>query len=226
MYTIAVSGQDCTDTVTVGSLTHNINLFNADQTFILAGYRVPCSGTVVAWEFCYQISGPGTSVTFYPGIWRITGTMGNTDYTLVQSNTVTYDQSVRDPQDPNFVGCQIFNLSDTDQFTAPVGSFVGLYSNVITQLLHTNTNSSITTYRFSRNQSSVTIAGNSNDDVNYNIDIRAHLGKTIKRIRIFIILVYAHILSISPPFLCVYVCTLWCTMHGKFLRGKILTNRL
>ena len=101
---------------------------------------------------------------------------GNTDYTLVQSNTVTYDQSVRDPQDPNFVGCQIFNLSDTDQFTAPAGSVLGLYSYVGTQLLHTNTNTSITTYQFSGNQSSVNNAGNAND-VNYNIAIRVHLGK-------------------------------------------------
>ena len=175
MYT--VSSQECI--VTIGSLSHDSNIISADQTFILAGYTVPCSRTVVAWEFCNRISGGGaSSPTFYPGIWRITGTMsGNTNYTLVQSNTVTYDQSVRDPQDPtsNFP-CQIFNLSDTDQFTAPAGSVVGLYSNVIALLLHTDTDSSITTYQFSGNQSSVSIAGNDND-VNYNFAIRVHLGK-------------------------------------------------
>ena len=177
LYTIAVSGQECTDTVTVGSLSHDNNFVALDQTFILAGYTISCSGTVVAWEFCYQITGI-PSVTFYPGIWRITGKMsGNTDYTLVQSNTVTYDQSVRDPQDPtNNFPCQIFNLSDTDQFTALAGSVVGLYSNVGSLLLHTNTDSSITTYQFSRNQSSVSIAGNGND-INSNIAIRVHLGK-------------------------------------------------
>ena len=173
MYTIAVSGQECTDTVTVGSLSHNNTLVFADQTFILAGYTVPCSGTVIAWEFCYQIS-IATLVTFYPGIWRITGTSGSSsDYTLVQSNTVTYDQS-GDPA--NLFPCQIFNLSDTDQFTAPAGSVVGLYSYVRPLLLHTNTDSSITTYWFSGNQSSINNAGN-NDDVNYNIAIRLHLGK-------------------------------------------------
>ena len=132
---------------------------------------------MVAWEFCYQLA--AATVTFYPGIWRITGTMGtSTDYTLVQSNTVTYDQSVRDRyQDfSRIFYCQIFNLSITDQFTAPAGSVVGLYSNVGAQLLRTNTNSSITTYQFNGNQSSVSIAGNSNDD-NYNITIRVHLGK-------------------------------------------------
>ena len=172
LYTIAVSGQECTDTVTVGSLSHDNNTVPLDQTFILAGYTVPCSKIVVAWEFCYQIV--AANVTFYPGIWR-TRTMGNN--MLVQSNTVTYNQNVRDPQDPHNVGCQIFNLSDTDQFTAPAGSVVGLYSNHQTQLLRTtNTDSSIITYQFSGNQSSVTITSNSND-VNYNIAVRVHLGK-------------------------------------------------
>ena len=173
LYTIAVSGQECTDTV--GSLSHDNNIVTVDHTFILAGYTVPCSGTVVAWEFCYQLSGT-TSVTFYPGIWRITGTMsGNTDYTLVQSNNVTYDQRVRDPQDPFNVGCQIFNLSDTDQFTAPAGSVVGLYSGIQhTQLLRSNTDNSITTHQFRGNRNSVN-AGN-DDIVDYSIAVRVHLG--------------------------------------------------
>ena len=173
LYSIAVSGHECT--VTVGSLSHDNNVVSNGQTFIFAGYTVPCSGTVVAWEFCYQRS--GQTVTFYPGIWRITGTSGNTDYTLAQSNTVTYDQSVHDPQDltSNFA-CQRFNISDTYQFTAPAGSVVGLYSNVGTQLLRTDdTDSSITTYQFSGNQSSVRTTGS--NDVNYNIAIRVHLGK-------------------------------------------------
>ena len=153
-------------------MSHDSNIVSQGQTFILAGYTVTCSGTVVAWEFCYQINGAG-SVTFYPGIWRITGTSGpNTDYELVQSNSVTYDSSI---QTSGSDSCQRVNLSTTDQFTAPAGSVVGLYSNVFTQLLRTNTNSSITTYQFNENQSNVT-AGN-NDDVNYNIAMRVHLGK-------------------------------------------------
>ena len=149
-----------------------MNIVTQVQTFILAGYTVPCGGTVIAWEFCYRLSN-GLS-TFYPGIWGITGTRGgsSTDYELVQSNSITYDQSI---QTSGVYSCQRVNLSTTDQFTAPAGSVVGLYSNVGTQLLHTNTDSSITTYQFSGNQSSVT-AGN-DDDVNYNIAIRVHLGK-------------------------------------------------
>ena len=174
LYTIAVSGQECM--ATVGSLSHDSNIFTQNDTFILAGYTLPCSGTVVAWEFCYRILG-ATSVTFYPGIWRITGTMGgNTDYELVQSNSVTYDSSIQ--TSIHFDSCQRVNLSTTDQFSAPAGSVVGLYSNVGTQLLYTNTDSSITTYQFGGNLSSVNDVG-SNDDVNYNIAIRVHLGKYI-----------------------------------------------
>ena len=155
-------------------MNHDSNVVPQVQTFILAGYTIPCSRTVVAWEFCYRISS-GLS-TFYPGIWRITGTTGsNTDYELVQSNTITYDASINTGGIDHNNPCQRVDLSTTDQFTAPAGSVVGLYSGIRPQLLHTNTNSSITTYQFNENQSNVT-AGN-NDDVNYNIAMRVHLGK-------------------------------------------------
>ena len=168
-YTVAVNGQECIDTV--GSLSHDSDIVTQDQTFILAGYALPCNGTVVAWEFCYQVV--ASSVTFYPGIWRITGTAGlNTYYELIQSNIVTYDASIRTS---GVNSCQRVNLSTTNQFTAPAGSVVGLYSNIGAQLLHTNTDSSISTYQFSGNQSSVSNAGNINN-VNYNIAIRIHLG--------------------------------------------------
>ena len=116
-------------------------------------------------------------MTFYPGIWRITGTRGsNTDYALIQSNSVTYDSNI---QTSGVDSCQRVNLSTTDQFTAPAGSVVGLYSNFGTQLLHTNTDSSITTYQFSGEQRSVTGNNNNNINVDYNIAIRVHLGKYI-----------------------------------------------
>ena len=165
------------EAVTTGSLSHDSNIVTQDQTFILAGYTAPCNGTVVAWEFCYQIS--NGSVTFHPGIWRITGMSGksgNTDYELIQSNSITYDQSINTDGIDHIRSCQRVNLPTTDQFTAPAGSVVGLYSNVQAQLLHTNTNTSITTYQFSRNQNSVNNAGNM-ENVNYNIAIRVHLGK-------------------------------------------------
>ena len=169
LYTVAVNGQECIDTV--GSLSHDSNIVPQDQTFILAGYAIPCNGTVVAWEFCYRIA--VASVTFNPGIWRITGTSGlNTDYELIQSNSITYDQFI---YTSDIDSCQRVNLSITEQFTAPAGSVVGLYSSFQTQLLYTNTDSSTTTYQFSRNQSNVSGVGN-NDDVNYNIAIRVHLG--------------------------------------------------
>ena len=163
---MTVNGQECTDTV--GSLSHDNNIVSREQTFILAGYTIPCSGTVVAWEFCYLINVP--LVTLYPGIWRITGTTGSsTNYELIQSNSVTYYPNSTSPAD--IFPCRIFNLSTTDRFTAPTGSVVGLYSNVETQLLYTDANSSITTYQFNGNQSNVT----GSNDVDYNIAIRVHL---------------------------------------------------
>ena len=52
---------------------------------------------------------------------------------------------------------------------------MGLYSNVETQLLHTDTDSSITTYRFKGNQSNA--SNGTGINVNYNIAIRVNLGK-------------------------------------------------
>ena len=50
---------------------------------------------------------------------------------------------------------------------------MGLYSGTGPQLLYTNTDNSITTYRSMGNKSSVTGA----NDVNYNIAVRIHFGK-------------------------------------------------
>ena len=171
---IKCQGSWCTNAV--GSLNHDSNIVPQGLSFILAGYTVPCNGTVVAWEFCYRTA--GGSQTFYPGIWKITGTDGgNTDYELVQSSTITYLASINTGGIDHNNPCQRVNLSTTDQFTAPAGSVVGLYSNVGPQLLHTNTDSSTTTYQFSGNQQG-SVAASGGTNVNYNIAITVHIGKT------------------------------------------------
>ena len=170
MYT--VSGQVCSAPDTVGSLDHDEMTIGQDQTYILAGYTVQCEGIVTTWEFCYQETGI-TSVTFYPSIWEITGTSGgSTTYSLIQSNNFTFDPSVG-----STFSCQNYTLPVTEQFTAPSGSVVGLYSNINVQLLHTNTDSQITTYQVTGNQSSV--VGGPGQDVSYNIAIRVHLGELV-----------------------------------------------
>ena len=142
----------------------------ADHTYILAGYTVPCNGTVTAWEFCYKTSNTA-SVTFYPGIWRINETNNkrkNINYFLVRSNNVTYS--------PKTVECQTFNLSVSDQFIASAGSVIGLYVNKGAQLLLIKEDKSMATYEFKENQSSV------NADINpikANISLKVHLGKTM-----------------------------------------------
>ena len=167
----------CTAPHTVGSLNHDEVVITEDQIYILTGYTVQCEGIVTTWEFCYQIQ-TVSSVTFYPSIWQDTGMRGmgsNTIHRLVQSNNVTFT--------PNGVGpsysCQNYTLPVAEQFTAPKGSVVGLYSNkgtVRPLLLHTDRNNNqITTYQVAGNQSSVSV-GNGHD-ANYNIAIRLYLGK-------------------------------------------------
>ena len=191
--TVAVSNEECTGAVTAGLLNRDSKNVPQGYTYILAGYTVPCNGTVVAWEFCYQISGAGL-VTFYPGIWRITGisgNSGNSDYELVQSSTITYLASINTGGIDHEKSCKRVNLSTTDQFTAPAGSVVGLYSGLGTQLLHINTSNSTTTYQISGNQSSVKNA-NKNDNVTYNIAIRVHLGK------------YSEIFYLPKQYVCIH----------------------
>ena len=164
---IAVSAQECTDIV--GSLDYSRNELPVptDRTSILTGYVVPCSGIVIAWEFCYQISGV-PSVSVFPGIWKITET---SDYVLVQSNNITYD-----PRGSafNLFICKTFNLLNTEQFFVQAGWVVGLYSGD-GQVKRTAENDLITTYQQRLNRTSISSSGSEN--VNYFIAIRVHLGK-------------------------------------------------
>ena len=151
------------------------SVIDEDKTYILAGYVIPSNVTVVAWEFCYQTSDV-TSVTFYPGIWRITDMKGNgdTDYRLVKSNNITYDPS----NTTNPLSCSTINLFGKDQIAASAGSVVGLYSNTGSLLLHSNYDDSLATYEYNGNQSMVMNARpNKRENVEFNITIRAHLGK-------------------------------------------------
>ena len=176
MYFVAttlVSGHECTNTVAVGSLRHDNITVNSNQTFILAGYTIPCSGIAIAWEFCYHTSG-SESVTFYPGVWRATGTMddGTTEYELVQSSKITYNST---GNDSNKFPCDIFKLSAEDQFTVQENFCIGLYSGIETQLLLTNNTDRHPKATYG-NRSKV---DNINKDVNYEIAIKVHLGKSI-----------------------------------------------
>ena len=173
---IIVSCDKCTEPVTVGSLSHD-NTIVEDKTYILAGYVIPHDGTVVSWEFCYQRS-EATSVTFHPGIWRITDTKmnghGDTDYELVKSNNITYDPS----NTTKLLSCLTISLSVKDQIAVSAGSVVGLYSNIGSLLLRSNPDDSLSTYEYDGNQSMVMNARpNKKENVKFDITIRAHLGK-------------------------------------------------
>ena len=164
--------------IDAGSLDHNNLRIVADRTFIFpdSKYEVVCEGTVIAWEFCYREENQ-QPMTFYPGIWMPTDNDTN-NYTLVQSNSVTFIPTRVGNDSNNDISCQTFNLSTADQFIAPAGSFVGLYSNMIRMepsLLRTRAVNMITTYQFIGNRSDVDISTSNN--VNYNIALRVRLGK-------------------------------------------------
>jgi len=169
LYIIAVSGQVCTAPDTVGLRLETGTIIRTSQTYILTGYTVQCEGIVTNWEFCYQVLGSVSSATFYPGIWE---NIGGTTYSLIQSNTVTFNPA-GDAGDT--FSCQNYTLPLTEQFTAPSGSVVGLYSNLNVLLLRTTDNNQIRTYEVTGNQSSV--VGTGTNDVNFNIAIRVHLGE-------------------------------------------------
>jgi len=166
----AVSGQVCTAPDIVGSVFEtNRGVIDQDHTYILDGYTVKCEGIVTTWEFCYQILAGVQSVTFYPGIWMKTTNGGDTTYSLIQSNAVTFNPSVG-----STFSCQNYTLPVTERFIVPLESVVGLYSNTRVLLIQSNTNGRITTYEIDGNQSSAT---NRDRDVNYNIAISVRLGK-------------------------------------------------
>ena len=172
---------DRNNKMTVGSLEYGSSNIDEDQTFILAGFTVPCNGTVVAWEFCYRIN-DASPVIFYPGIWRITDEKNDgdkyTDYELIQSNVVTFNPN---STSSNTHQCQKFTLSKREQFIAPSGSVIGLYTNekeVQPQLLRTDDkDGSITTFKYIGHRKRMSKArATDKHDVDYNIAIRVHLS--------------------------------------------------
>ena len=166
---VAVSDQDCSNTV--GFLNFSNDIITEDQTFILYDHQhtISCEGNVTAWEFCYQTG--NTTVSFNASVWKT----ARNNFTQVNSNNITFISNGSD-----VYSCQIFNLSEADQFTAPAGSVVGLYSNKGTMrstLLSTkNTSSNITTYRFHGKPKDVLSINYTEAVLNYSIAIKVYLG--------------------------------------------------
>ena len=100
-------------------------------------------------------------------------------YTLIQSRNITFIPT--DIHNDTDILCPRVNLSEADQFTAPAGSVVGLYSykrRNEPKILRTDRNKAlITTYEFRGNLTSVQVINTS--DVDYNIALRVHIGRYI-----------------------------------------------
>ena len=172
------NGQTCFNSA--GSLNYDNLRVATDLTFIFADseYKVVCEGTVIAWEFCY-IEENKASVIFYPGIW-MPNDHGASKYILIRSSNVSFTLTRVRNNDNNGVSCQTFYLSTADQFIAPAGSVVGLYSNtreMRSSLLRTNSmGQSITTYQFFGNKSDVNVSDVFVNIIRYNIALRVHLA--------------------------------------------------
>ena len=171
---VIVSGQSCSDTV--GSLNRNVNStpITQGQTVIFADhqYTVPCDGNVIAWRFCYQLFGNNQSVSFSAGVWR-SGEVnynGSTNFMQINSSVISFY-----PNGWSDTSYQRVNLSATDQYTAPAGSVVGLYSNVglmFSPLL--NTSSNVIAYKFDGSRTDINIGDG--EVGSYNIAIELYLG--------------------------------------------------
>ena len=157
---------ECIEKDTVGSLSCG-NTVADNKTYILAEYEIPSDGIVTGWEFCYQTSDVA-SVTFYPSIWR---EKRNRDYELIKSSNITYDP--RNATDP--FSCIKIDLLENDQIAVSRGFVIGLFSNTGSLLLHTDTQNRLITYECEGNRTMV--MKENNEDVNFNIAIRAYLGK-------------------------------------------------
>ena len=173
LYGTVVNSQKCEGVTTVGSLDYNEDIVPPDKTFILIDNIIPCSGTVTAWEFCYQVS-DATSVTFYPSIWGILDKKKNTNFVQIKSNNVTFK-----PNGNGDYSCQTFNLSLSEQFKVSEGLVVGVYFNKgrsQPKLLFIHANDSMRAFSINGNQSNIKDVEN-NREVHRNIAIKVHIGK-------------------------------------------------
>ena len=143
--------QQCRDT---GSLAFNEgSTVVQNMTYVIPGYRIPCDGIVVGWEFCYQIVDDVPLATFYPSVWRL----DNDNYTLIHTSTVSFV-----PQQ-SLTGitftCESYHLPTNGEFNVLTNDSVGLYSGDNTaQILTTSISSTMFTYSLTGNHTNVSIA--------------------------------------------------------------------
>lgn len=133
---------------TAGSIEHAGMIAQADSTYLLLNYTIPCNGVVYRWEFCYfAIS--DNNVTFYPSIWRPSNA---NRHTLINVNRVTLSVM----QDAGFRRCVNYTITDDEQFSVLTGDIVGLYSDASSQLA-ANRNDSVISYVYRNSNQSGTV---------------------------------------------------------------------
>ena len=167
------NGQNCLDTV--GSLYYNnlSMIIPLGKTFLLTDkeYTFSCQKVLIAWEFCYQVQGIKSPVSFTASIWRTVGSEDSDNYTQVHSHNISFiPKSINNLRS----SCQRVNLSSGDQFIVPVGSVVGLYTILSDWAPLLKSSSNMKIFTFEGKHTNVNISDGR--VANYSIAIKLHLG--------------------------------------------------
>jgi len=143
-----------------------------DTTYTLSAprYRITYDGTVVGWEFCYQIVRV-PSATFYPSVWRL----NNGNYILIHVSNVSFVPQVL--SGVTFV-CENYNLPVDEEFSVITNDTLGLYINDnTTQILTNNISNTAITYSMTGNHSNISTAENGTTLEQFNVAIVAQISK-------------------------------------------------
>jgi len=166
--------QQCGD---IGSVTFSEGfVVERSTTYILPGYRIPCDGFVVGWEFCVDISlATAQLTTFYPGIWRM---IGGGNYRLIHTSSVSF-MSQQALSGLTFT-CAGYPLPVDEELHVLTNDTVGFYSgNDTVQLLTTAVSSNLITYSLTGNHSNISTADNGVMLEHFNVAIVAQISKQL-----------------------------------------------
>ena len=170
------SAQQCGD---IGSVTFSEGfVVEHSTTYVLPGYRIPCNGFVVGWEFCVDVSSAATQLTtFYPGIWRM---VDGGNYKLIHTSSVSF-MSQQAPSGLTFT-CAGYPLPVDEELHLLTNDTVGFFSgNDTVQLLTTavSNSSNLITYSLTGNHSNISTADDGVMLEHFNVAIVAQISKQL-----------------------------------------------
>ena len=168
--------QQCENT---GSVTFSEGfVVEHNTTYVIPGYKIPCDGFVVGWEFCVDISLVTTYdqlATIYPSIWRMDS--GNYNI-LIHASSVSF-MPQQAPSGLTFT-CAGHPLPANGELRVLTNDTVGFYSgNATVQLLTTAVSNNLITYSLTGNHSNISTADNGVMLEHFNVVIVAQISKQL-----------------------------------------------